>query len=115
MNTKPSNWQMPAEAAMQWVLTFLPLVISILVVLILPVLSHLKTATLQSLFYGGVGLGCLGVGLLFLARWPLYHRDRFFSFGPDGLSGVHRKLYWLAYSFVVASVLLLAAVWLRVS
>jgi hypothetical protein len=30
------------------------------------------------------------------------------------LPAFHRKLYWLGYLFVVASVLLLAVVWLKV-
>jgi hypothetical protein len=106
---------MPAEAAMQWVLALWPLVVAIPAVALLFVVSFLQTTNIQTLYYGGLGLGCMGVSLLFLARWPLYKQGRFFSFGPGGLSSGHRKLYWLAYSFVVASVLLLAVVWRKVS
>jgi len=38
----------------------------------------------------------------------------FATFGPSTLSGFHRKLYYLAYTAIVAALLLLGAVWLRV-
>jgi hypothetical protein len=49
----------------------------------------------------------LGVGLLFLARWPLYRQGRIFSYGPRHLDRLHRNLYFLAYLFIVPSILFL--------
>jgi hypothetical protein len=87
---------------------------SILTSILLPALSFLKAADALNLFYSGLGIGSLGIVLLFFARLPLYHQRRFWTFGPRELPAFHRKLYWLAYLFVVASVLLLAVVWLKV-
>lgn len=66
-----------------------------------------------SLFWSGLGLGCVGAILLYFARLPLYRQRRYFTFGPKALPPSHRKTYWLAYAFVIASVFLLSVVWLR--
>ena len=87
--------------------------IAILSSILLPAMAYIRRAEVLDLFYTALGLGCLGCGLLFFARLPLYRQHRFWTFGPRELPNFHRKLYWLAYSFVVASVLLLATVWLK--
>ncbi len=89
------------------------LTVAILSGLLLPTLEYLKSANIQNLFYGVLGLGSSGVGLLFLARLPLYRQGRFFSFGTGGLSNFRRKLYWLAYGMVVGAALLLGIISLR--
>jgi len=79
-----------------------------------PVLSHLRTADAFNLFWSGLGIGCSGIILLFLARLPFYYQRRFWTFGPGALSGFHRKLYYLAYTAIIAALVLLGTVWLRV-
>jgi hypothetical protein len=81
---------------------------------LLPALRQLKGANAVDVFHGGPALGCFGIVLLFLARLPLYRQRQFWTFGPSALPKLHRKLYWLAYLLVVASVLLLGVVWLKV-
>jgi len=54
-------------------------------------------------------LGGIGVVLLFFARRPLYRQRRFFAVGPRHLQGVHRKLYYAAYIFIVPCILILVA------
>ena len=61
-----------------------------------------------SLFHFALGLGGIVSVLLFFARLPLYRQRRFFTLGPRSLAGVHRKLYYAAYCFIVPSVALLA-------
>jgi hypothetical protein len=56
----------------------------------------------------------LGIFLLFFSRLPLYRQRRFWTFGPRELPAFNRKLYWLAYLFFVASILLLLTIWLKV-
>jgi hypothetical protein len=63
-----------------------------------------KTLLIVSLVLGGIG-----VVLLFFARLPLYRQRRFLTFGPQHLSGVHRRLYFAAYAFLVPCILLLLA------
>jgi hypothetical protein len=66
------------------------------------------------MLYGfGLGAGVIGAVLLFVARLPLYKQRRFWTIGPMQLDRKLRRIYWLAYAFVVASLLLLGVVWLR--
>jgi hypothetical protein len=76
-------------------------------------LSPVVTAEVATLFWSGLGLGCLGTALLLLSRLPLYRRHQFLAFGPKTLPPFHRKLYRLAYAVLIAAVLLLGIVWLR--
>jgi hypothetical protein len=113
MTKKSSDWYVPPD----WAFQFGWFVVSAVVVLssfLLPALGQIKEAKADDLFYIGLTLGCFGIVLLFLARLPLYRQHRFWTFGPSSLPNLHRKLYWLAYLFVFASVLLLAVVWLKV-
>jgi len=110
MSKKSSDWYVPPD----WLLVLILPANAILACILLPALSYLKAADALNLFYSGLGIGSLGIVLLFFARFPLYRQHKFLTFGPRELPAVHRKLYWLAYLFVVASVLLLAVVWLKV-
>jgi hypothetical protein len=110
MSKKSSDWYIPPD----WSLFLIIPTIAILSAMLLPVLSFLKTADALGLFYSGLGIGGFGIVLLFFARLPLYRQHRFLVFGPRELPALHRKLYWLAYLFVVTSVLLLAVVWSKV-
>jgi hypothetical protein len=114
MTKKSSDWYVPLDWLAQFSLLFIIPAITILASILLPALSFLKAADALNLFYSGLGIGSLGIVLLFFARLPLYRQRRFLTFGPRELPAFHRKLYWLAYLFVVASVLLLAVVWLKV-
>src|ERR1039458_1190774 len=114
MSKKSSDWYVPPDWLAQFSLVLMLPTIAILSAMLLPVLSFLKTAGALSLFYSGLGIGSLGIVLLFFARLPLYRQHRFLTFGPRELPAFHRKLYWLAYLFVVVSVLMLAVVWLKV-
>jgi hypothetical protein len=67
-----------------------------------------------SLFHFVLWLGGIGSVLLFAARLPLYRQRRFFTLDPKALTGVHRKLYYAAYWFIVPSVALLALLLLSV-
>jgi len=114
MSKKSSDWYVPLD----WIFLFGWMVIlpvtAILASMLLPILAQLKTANILCLFWGGLGLGLLGIILLFFARLPLYRQSRFWTFGPGALPAFHRKLYWLAYAVVIAAVLLLGVVWLRI-
>ena len=52
-------------------------------------------------------MGGVGTVLLFFARLPLYRQRRFLVFGPRELDKRHRRLYWWAYRFIAASIVLL--------
>jgi hypothetical protein len=110
MSKKSSDWYIPPD----WFLLFSCWLILPAIPILFLVLSSLKTADALNLFYSGLGIGGLGVVFLFFARLPLYRQHRFLVFGPRELPAFHRKLYWLAYLFVVTSVLLLAVVWSKV-
>jgi hypothetical protein len=114
MSKRLSDWYVPPDWAFVfgWLVVF-PAV-AILTCLLLPALKQLKEANAVGLFCSGLALGCFGIVLLFYARLPLYRQRRFWSFGPSALLNLHRKLYWLACLFVVASILLLAVVWSKV-
>jgi hypothetical protein len=71
-------------------------------------MQYLRQRIFPSDFLLAVGLGVVGIGLLFFARLPLYRQRRFTTFGPRHLDSAHRKLYWRAYGFVAVSVALLA-------
>ncbi len=60
-----------------------------------------------SAFWIAVALGAIGTLLLFFARLPLYRQRRFLVLGPRELDDRHRRLYWWAYRFIGASIVLL--------
>jgi hypothetical protein len=110
MSRKSSDWYIPPDLMILFVIP----VIAILAGVLLPVLSYLKTTDAIILFYTAFGTGVMGSVLLFLARLPLYRQRRFWTFGPGALPNFYRKLYWLAYVTIAATLLLLGIVWLRV-
>ncbi|HVU27946.1 MAG TPA: hypothetical protein VHG71_09450 [Verrucomicrobiae bacterium] len=112
MNKKKSDWHIPSDWAFLFGIFVIMPTIAILAGMLLPVLSELKTASLESLFWSGLGLGGLGIMILFFARLPLYRQRKFLTFGPKPLRSFHRKLYWLAYALVIAAMFLLGTVWL---
>lgn len=69
-------------------------------------LSWAKTTGDQSLFHLALFLGSTGALLLLVARIPLYRQRRFFTVGPQALTGVYRKLYFAAYALIVPSTIL---------
>ncbi len=114
MSKRRSDWSLPPEAlGLVGTLLVVP-TITVVMSLMLPILVQLKTAHVVALYLVGVGTGMLGSALLFLARLPLYRRRQFWTFGPGELDRKHRRLYWLAYGFISASLLLFCVVWLRI-
>jgi hypothetical protein len=114
MEKKSSNWHFPADLGCMF---FSWLWIALLAVVsggILPLIAKLRSGNVLEIFYTGLGLAGVGTILLFLARLPLYRQRRFWTVGPRELDPSHRRLYWLAYAFVLASIALLAIVWFRV-
>ncbi|MGA2788957.1 MAG: hypothetical protein ABSF60_15665 [Verrucomicrobiota bacterium] len=106
---RPGHWYIPPDWGMFLVIPCIVVLSSIL----LPVLAQLKTGDMRALYGFGLGAGVIGVVLLFVARLPLYKQRRFWIIGPMQLDRKHRHIYWLAYVFVAASLLLLGVVWLR--
>jgi len=114
MSKKQSDWHIPADWVALFFIYFGVPLIAIGASCLLPSLNFLKTRDTVVLFYAALGAGSLGSILLFFARLPLYRQHRFWTFGPHELPAFNRKLYWLAYLFVVASALLFLSIWLRV-
>jgi hypothetical protein len=114
MSKKVSDWHIPSDWAFQFGLLISIPAIAILTAILLPIVRQLQVGNVVGLFWSGWSLGCVGAILLYFARRPLYRQRRYFTFGPKSLPPIHRKIYWLAYAFVVASVLLLSVVWLRI-
>lgn len=87
--------------------------IVVLAGMLLPIVAKLHTADIRMLYGLGLGAGVMGAVLLFVVRLPLYKQRRFWTIGPMELDRKHRRIYWLAYALVVASLLVLGVVWLR--
>ena len=113
MNKKSSNWYVPPDIALLFSFYLALPIILILSGVLLPLLARFNSGDLVGVFYSALALGAVGTALLFFARLPLYRKRQFLTFGPSQLSGIHRKLYWLAYLFVVVSIFLLVLIWLR--
>jgi hypothetical protein len=109
MNKRNSDWYIPPDLILFLTLPCIGIMASVL----LPLLAHLQTADVRALYGYGLGAGSLGTILLFAARLPLYKQRRFWTIGPMQLDRKHRRIYWLAYIFVAAGLLLLGVVWLR--
>lgn len=110
---KKSNWYFPTDLGCLLFSWFWIALIAFLAGGILSLISKLKSANILEIFYAALVFSTIGTILLFFARLPLYRRKQFLTFGPKHLDGIHRKIYWLAYLFVIISLLLLAVVWLR--
>lgn len=114
MSKNKSDWNIPSDWLFHLGWFFILPLIIVLSSAMLAALSELKAANTANLFWSGFGLGCLGIVILFFARLPLYRQRQFFKFGPGTLPPFYRKLYWLAYTIVLISLLLLGAVWLQI-
>ena len=110
---KKSDWYFPTDLGCLLFSWIWIVVIAFLAGGILPLIAKLKSADILELFYVALGSATVGTIFLFLARLPLYRQRRFLTFGPKNLDRIQRKLYWLAYVFVVVSLLLLAIIWFR--
>ncbi len=84
-----------------------PTLLSIIVLYVSCGIEWAKNFGDRSLLHVALCLGGTGSLLLFAARLPLYRQRRFFTFGPSSLTGIHRKLYYAAYWFIIPSVALL--------
>jgi hypothetical protein len=91
-------------------MTLVPVVIGVLASIFRPLVARLQTADLCALYGIGVVAGVLGSVMLFAARLPLYKQRRFWTIGPQQLDRKHRRIYWLAYVFVAASLFVLGTV-----
>jgi hypothetical protein len=111
MSKRNSDRYIPPDR--RWILgmQFVVPCIMVLAGLLLPVVARLKAADVRALYGSGLGAGVVGAVLLFVARLPLYKQRRFWTIGPMPLDRKHRRIYWLAYGFVAASLLLLGVVW----
>jgi predicted membrane channel-forming protein YqfA (hemolysin III family) len=114
MSKKASNRNFPADLAALFKFDLILPVIAIGASCLLSLFHFLKTEDAIILFVVALGIGFWGIFLLLFARLPLYRQHRFWTFGPRELPSFNRKLHWLAYLFVVTSVLLFLIVWLRV-
>ena len=113
MSKKRSDWYLPEEVLGLLSTLFLVPAIAVLAGLLLPSITTLQHADVSRLFSVGLAAGVCGVVLLFFARLPLYRQRRSFAFGPRELDRFHRRLYWMAYLVVLASIGLLVIVWFR--
>ena len=113
MSKRNSDWYIPPDLLALLGMFFVLPGIAVLATILLPLVARLQTANLRALYGFGLGAGVVGAILLFAARLPLYKQRRFWTVGPGQLDPKHRRLYWLAYIFFAASLLLFAAVWLR--
>jgi hypothetical protein len=113
MKKKSSDWYVPPDMAFWFSIYFAFPIIAILSGILLPLLARFKSGDVIGIFYSALALGAAGTVLLFFARLPLYRKRQFLTLGPGQLSGIHRRLYWLAYLFLAVSILLLVLIWLR--
>ena len=113
MSKRNSDWYIPPD----WLWLMGPFImlpcIVVLSSMLLPIVAKLQTADIRALYGLGLRAGVIGAGLLFVDRLPLYKQHRFWTIGPMQLDRKHRRIYWLAYAFVVAGLLLLGVVRLR--
>ena len=113
MEKKSSNWHFPADLGCMLFSWLWFGAIAIVSGGILPLIIRLRSGDVLQIFYVALGLAALGTVLLFSARLPLYRQRRFWVVGPRELDRFHRRLYWLAYAFVLGGLGLLLVVWSR--
>ena len=113
MSKKLSDCGLPEEVlGLLGTLCFVP-GIAVMAGLLLPSVTTLTGSDAFRVFFWGLISGAFGIGVLFLARWPLYRQRRFWTFGPRELDRTHRRLYWVAHVLILVSIALLLVVWLR--
>jgi hypothetical protein len=113
MTKRNSNWYVPPDLLGLLGLWVVMPCVAVLAGLLLPAVARLKTADVRVLYGFGLGAGAIGAVLLFMARLPLYRQRRFLTVGPGQLDRKHRRIYWLAYIMLAASLLLFGVLWLR--
>jgi hypothetical protein len=116
MSNKRSDKHLPEEVlGFLSTIFFMPaMAVALLTATFLPAVTSLGVEAPAKLYWVGVAAGVFGIILLFFARLPLYRQRRYWAFGPRELDRFHRRLYWLAYLVVLASIGLFVIVWLRV-
>lgn len=77
---------------------------------LLPMLIGARQGDL-TLLWIALASALAGIALLFVAKWPLYHRGRYFTFGSKSVPEGRRPLYRIAYVFIVAGLLLMLLLW----
>ena len=105
---KFSDWYVPPDIAFIYALPFTIICVAVLSEILLPLISRARGKGDLILLYIAFVLGVVGIVLLALAKLPLYHQRRFFTFGSRALDEGHRRLYRRAYCFIVISVLLMS-------
>ena len=110
MSKRNSDWYLPPDWRLLLGWHFVLIFVGLLASIFFPLLANLKTADVRALYAYGLGAGFIGIALLFAARLPLYKERRFWTIGPRQLDRKHRRIYWLAYLFIAASLLLLCTV-----
>jgi len=99
-HNKSNDWYFPPDLAV----ALAPFVVSLVLIVAICGISWVSAA---ALFRAALCLGSVGVVLLFVARIPVYRQRRFFSLGRSAVSGIYRKIYCVAYIFIVPSNLFL--------
>ena len=113
MSKRNSDWYVPPGWLCLAGPFFVLLCVAALGRILLPLVARLKTADIRELYCFALGAGVVSAVLFFVARLPLYKQHRFGTIGPMPLDRKHRCIYWLAYAFVLVSLLLFGVVWLR--
>lgn len=113
MSNRKSDWHAPPDWLWRVGTSLVVLCVAVCGSLVLPTMAWLKSSDWHAICNFGLGAGFVGICLLFLARLPLYRERRYWTIGPRPLDRRHRVLYWLAYAFVAAALVLLGVAWLR--
>ena len=106
---KEFMWPAPDQLG-NWLGVLVILVISALAQIIL-FFMNLDGARWITVFVGSLGLGVIGVGLVFYAKLPLYRQRRFLTFGTKVLPEHCRPYYRWGYRCIGLGVFLL--LWLQ--
>ena len=76
--------------------------------LILPGLAVLGACVVSTPL--NIGIVCLcytfGVAAMIKAKWPLFQRGVWTSFGPSRLSPQRRRIYWTGYALIAIGIVL---------
>jgi hypothetical protein len=99
-HNKSNDWFFPPDLAA----ALAPIVLALVLLFAVCGISWVSAV---ALFRLAICLGSIGVMLLFVARIPVHRQRRFFSLGPSATSGIFRKIYCVAYIFIVPSILFL--------
>ncbi len=99
MNRDDAHWRIPRDWRVLLPLSFAPAMVGILIATILPVVARAREGDV-TIFPSAIAGALLGLGLLFLAKLPLYRQGRFITFGPGALPKWNRLLYAVAYVFL---------------